>query len=188
MSEDSARHVDWKATAKSGSLKVREFSREDERKLRIVFDNPAEGVISEKAYEDAVALAASLSWHFADENTDMSFAAQGYGGEPDIHRFLMYLAVVQPQSAPSVLETLRPSDDYNIILTTRPRGSIPTALWACSYLVFLGLNARMKSLPKYILFPYATACFRHILAPASVEIGGEHAYLRFDQQPGYLPG
>src|SRR5216683_6255627 len=30
MPEDSARHVDWKATAKTGSLKVREFSREDE--------------------------------------------------------------------------------------------------------------------------------------------------------------
>src|SRR5580704_15688117 len=40
MPEDSARHVDWKATAKSGSLKVREFAREDERKLCIVFDNP----------------------------------------------------------------------------------------------------------------------------------------------------
>ncbi len=35
LPEDSARHVDWKATAKSGSLKVREFSREDERKLCI---------------------------------------------------------------------------------------------------------------------------------------------------------
>ena len=46
LPEDSARHVDWKATAKSGSLKVREFSREDERKLCIVFDNPAAGVIS----------------------------------------------------------------------------------------------------------------------------------------------
>ena len=43
MPEDSARHVDWKATAKSGSLKVREFSREDERKLRLVFDNPGSG-------------------------------------------------------------------------------------------------------------------------------------------------
>ena len=32
MPEDSARHVDWKALAKSGSLKVREFSREDERR------------------------------------------------------------------------------------------------------------------------------------------------------------
>ena len=137
MPEDSARHVDWKATAKSGSLKVREFSREDERKLRIVFDNPAPGVVSEKAYEDAIALAASLSWHFAGENTEISFVSQGYSGEPDIYRFLTYLAVAQPQTSPSVVERLQPSDDYNIILTTLPRGGIPTALWACSYLVFI---------------------------------------------------
>ena len=30
LPEDSARHVDWKATARTGSLKVREFSREDD--------------------------------------------------------------------------------------------------------------------------------------------------------------
>jgi uncharacterized protein (DUF58 family) len=140
MPEDSARHVDWKATAKSGSLKVREFSREDERKLRIVFDNPAQGVVSEKAYEDAIALAASLSWHFAGENTQVSFVSQGYSGGPDLYRFLAHLAVAQPQPLPSVVEGLQPSDDYNIILTTRPRGGIPTALWACSYFVFLGTN------------------------------------------------
>lgn len=138
MPEDSARHVDWKATAKSGSLKVREFSREDERKLRIVFDNPGPGVVSQKAYEDAVALAASLSWHFAGENTEISFVSQGYSGKPDIYRFLAHLAVAQPHPSPSVVEGLRPSEDYNIILTTRPRGGIPTALWACSYFVFLG--------------------------------------------------
>jgi len=138
MPEDSARHVDWKATAKSGSLKVREFSREDERKLRIVFDNPSQGVISEKAYEDAVSLAASLSWHFAGKNTDISFVSQDYSGDPDVYRFLSHLAVVQPQPQSSVVERLQPSDDYNIILTTRPRGGIPTALWACSYFVFLG--------------------------------------------------
>jgi uncharacterized protein (DUF58 family) len=138
MPEDSARHVDWKATAKSGSLKVREFSREDERKLRVVFDNPGPGVVFEKAYEDAVAMAASLSWHFAGDNTDISFVSQGYSGEPDIYRFLAHLAVAHPQPLPSVVESLRPSEDYNIILTTRPRGGIPTALWACSYFVFLG--------------------------------------------------
>jgi len=138
MPEDSARHVDWKATAKSGSLKVREFSREDERKLRIVFDNPTEGVVSEKAYEDAISMAASLSWHFAGQNTEISFVSQGYSGEPDVYRFLAHLAVAQPQPLPSVVESLQPSDDYNIILTTRPRGSIPTALWACSYFVFIG--------------------------------------------------
>jgi uncharacterized protein (DUF58 family) len=138
MPEDSARHVDWKATAKSGSLKVREFSREDERKLRIVFDNPAGEMISGKAYEDAVELAASLSWHFAQENTDVSFVSQGYRGEADVYAFLAYLAVVEPQPLPSVIDQLQPSDDYNIILSARPRGSISTALWACSYFVFIG--------------------------------------------------
>jgi uncharacterized protein (DUF58 family) len=138
MPEDSARHVDWKATAKSGSLKVREFSREDERKLRIVFDNPDQGVVAERAYEDAIALAASLSWHFAGVNTEISFVSQGYSGEPDIYRFLAHLAVAQPQPLPSVVERLEPSDDYNIILTTQPRGGIPTALWACSYFIFIG--------------------------------------------------
>ncbi|MGO9126711.1 MAG: DUF58 domain-containing protein [Terriglobales bacterium] len=139
--EDSARHVDWKATAKSGSLKVREFSREDERKLRIVFDNPAAGVLPEKSYEDGVALAASLSWHFAGEDTEMSFVAPGYDGGPDLYRFLAYLAAVSPQSSASVVSGLQPSDDYNIIFTTQLRGSIPTALWACSYFVFMGQKA-----------------------------------------------
>lgn len=138
MPEDSARHVDWKATAKSGSLKVREFSREDERKLRIVFDNPQPGAIPQRAYERAVALAASLGWHFAEENTEISFAAQNYCGGSDIYEFLAYLAEVEPGRGTSVIDDLRISDDYNVILTARPRGSIPTALWACSYFIFMG--------------------------------------------------
>lgn len=138
LPEDSARHVDWKATAKSGSLKVREFSREDERKLRIVFDNPGPGVVSAKAYESAVALAASLGWHFSAENTEISFVAPGYEGGPDIYGFLAHLALITPQSAASVIDWLPVSEDYNIILTSRPHGSIPTALWACSYFVFIG--------------------------------------------------
>lgn len=145
MPEDSARHVDWKATAKSGSPKVREFSREDERKLRLVFDNPAPGTVPAQSYENAVALAASLSWHFFGENADLSFVASGYNGDPDVYRFLAYLAEVQPQAGPSVIDHLCPSADYNIIFTTRPRGGIPTSLWACSYLIFLGPE-REKSL------------------------------------------
>jgi uncharacterized protein (DUF58 family) len=138
LPEDSARHVDWKATAKSGSLKVREFSREDERKLRIVFDNPAPDSVPEKAYEDAVALAASLGWHFSAGNTEVSFVAPGYEGGADIYRFLAHLALAAPLNARSVIDTLDVSEDYNIILTSRPRGSIPTALWNCSYFVFIG--------------------------------------------------
>jgi uncharacterized protein (DUF58 family) len=138
LPEDSARHVDWKATAKSGSLKVREFSREDERKLRIVFDNPDTGAVSEKAYERAVALAASLGWHFTSGNTETSFVAPGYEGGSDIYQFLTYLALVAPGKSASVIDQLPVSEDYNIILTSRPRGTVSAALWACSYFIFIG--------------------------------------------------
>ena len=135
--EDSARHVDWKSTAKSGSLKVREFTREDERKLRLVFDNPAPGTVTSEAYERAVALAASLAWHFAGEHTDLSFAGNGYDGDPDIYRFLEYLALIEANQEPSVLEQLRATNEYNLVLTPRPRGSIPTELWESSYFIFM---------------------------------------------------
>ncbi|PYX07042.1 MAG: hypothetical protein DMG88_15965 [Acidobacteria bacterium] len=137
MPEDSARHVDWKATAKSGSLKVREFSREDDRKLRIVFDNPPPGVVPEAAYESAVTLAASLAWHFAAENTTLSFAVPDLNRVNDVYDFLSYLALVEPRASASPIEGIDICDEYNIILTSRPRASIPTVLWTCSYFVFM---------------------------------------------------
>ncbi len=136
--EDSARHVDWKATAKSGSLKVREFSREDDRKLRLVFDNPIPGAVSEQAFENAVTAAASLGWHFAQANADLSFVAQGYHAGEGIHDFLAYLATVGPQESQSLLDSLEISGDYNIIFTTRPHATIPSNLWSCSYFIFIG--------------------------------------------------
>jgi hypothetical protein len=137
MPEDTARHVDWKATAKSGSLKVREFSREDERKLRLVFDNPSPGVLSPEAYERAVNLAASLAWHFTNEDADVNFVTQDYQGDPDIYLFLAHLALVAPKAEESVIEKLPVSGHYNIVLTTRRRGTIPTGLWNTSYMIFL---------------------------------------------------
>ena len=123
--QDPRRHVDWKATAKTGELRVREYAREDERKLRIVFDNPAPGRLTGEQYESGVSLAASLAWHFSTEDTDLSFAAPGYGGSPGIHDFLRYLALVQPEPGASVLEELPVTGDFNLILTTRSRDSIP---------------------------------------------------------------
>jgi uncharacterized protein (DUF58 family) len=135
--EDPARFVDWKATAKTGNLKVREFSREDERRLRIVFDNPAPGAVSTDAYEHAVSLAASLAWHFTGENVELSYAAPQYGGEPHLYDFLVYLALVEPMAAESILESLPISSDYNVIITARKPGSIPTGLWASSYIIYI---------------------------------------------------
>ena len=137
MPDDSARHVDWKATARTGALKVREFSREDERKLRIVFDNPAPGVLSAEAYERAVGLAASLGWHFHHEDVEVSFVAPGLEPTEDVFAFLRYLALVEPQEATPVFERLRASDDYNVIVSARGRDGIPAGLAGRSYVIRL---------------------------------------------------
>ena len=138
MPEDSARHVDWKATARTGSLKVREFSREDERKLRIVFDNPAPGVLAPAVYERAVRLAASIAWHFHHEDVEVSFVAPGLEPTAEVFDFLHYLALVEPQDATPVFGRLRPSEDYNLIVTARGQADIPSALAGSSYVLSLG--------------------------------------------------
>jgi uncharacterized protein (DUF58 family) len=145
--DDSARHVDWKATAKSGSLKVREFTREDERKLRIVFDNPEAGMVSESAYERALELAASLAWHFAEQqHVEVSFLVAGQDGSRGVHEFLAQLAVIQPRVTLQAHEDARWRTDlgglpsgagiYNIVLTARSREGL-RALDECSSFVFL---------------------------------------------------
>jgi uncharacterized protein (DUF58 family) len=173
MPEDSARHVDWKATAKSGSLKVREFAREDERKLCIAFDNPELGLISERAYEKAVDLAASLAWHFSTQEAELSFVVAGRPRTRDLHEFLAWLAVIEPgmiesggretsatgstpirpQKRSSAGDALREmnlgnSDEYNIVITARPRGSLSAALWNSSYFVFAGDDTPSRNMPQ----------------------------------------
>jgi uncharacterized protein (DUF58 family) len=142
--DDNARHVDWKATAKSGSLKVREFTREDERKLRIVFDNPEVGVLSEQAYERAVELAASLAWHFTEENAEVSFFVAGQGWSRDVHAFLAWLALVEPKAERrdnrnlrETAESLTGAGVYTVILTAESPQALPDLLRDHSSFVFL---------------------------------------------------
>jgi len=157
MPEDSARHVDWKATAKSGSLKVREFAREDERKLCIAYDNPEVGLVPDAAYEKAVDLAASLAWHFSTHEAEVSFLIPGRPRTRALHEFLAWLAVIEPLgSGPAKSEVEKPadllhevssgpSDEYSIVITARPRGTVPTALWNSSYFVFVGSSSRLPA-------------------------------------------
>jgi uncharacterized protein (DUF58 family) len=137
LPDDPARQVDWKATAKSGSLKVREFSREDERRIRLVFDNPAPGELQPPRYERVVSLTASLVWQLAEQGVFVSFLSQEYESCGDVFEVLRYLATVAPRPVPSLLETLSASTDYSVVLTAQKRGTIPTGAWASSYFVFV---------------------------------------------------
>jgi len=136
LPEDSARFVDWKATAKSGSLKVREFSREDERRLRLVFDNPAPGAICTHDYERMVSLSASLALRLSQENVFLAFVSQEYEGIGDLYGFLHHMATITLKPGPSLLETLRGSTDYSVVFTAERRGTIPASMWATAYFVF----------------------------------------------------
>jgi len=63
---DNARYLDWKASAKTGELKVREFTREDDRKCCLVFDNHCSRFdeTDRPAFEKAVKLCANVARHF----------------------------------------------------------------------------------------------------------------------------
>lgn len=135
---DPARHMDWKASAKTSSMMVREFAREDERKLRIVFDNPAPGVLTPEQYESGVTLAASLAWHFGEGEAELSFYAPGYEGASEAIDFLKYLAVVNPEKGQLSLKDIPRTPAYNLILTSQSAKSAPSELWANSYFIFLG--------------------------------------------------
>ena len=147
---DSARHVDWKATAKAQKLKVREFTREDERRLVLVFDNslPAANERALAQFEKGVNFCACLAWHFNEIDAQMQFLADGFetpmapSGEI-IYSVLESLALIEPKIGPAAsVDGLQSriasaARGFHIVITSRPRGSIPTNLWGSSYLVFV---------------------------------------------------
>ena len=150
QTSDSARHVDWKASAKRNALQVREFTREDERRVLLVLDpfTPTEATApgSDQAFERGVSLCASLAWHFYEMDSVLGFRTEGYetpvapAGEV-IYDILRHLAVTAPRPAEpgrSYLSEMADSSRlFKIILTRQPRGSIPTSLWSSSYILFL---------------------------------------------------
>ncbi len=143
---DGARYVDWKASAKTGALKVREFAREDERRVMLVLDSFATEV-PEEQFERAVTLCACLAWHFYEIDSVIEFRsarmATPLGPAAEIiYDILKHLALAAPELLAASREDFladlaQESHIYKIILTSRARGSIPTSLWSSSYLIFV---------------------------------------------------
>jgi uncharacterized protein (DUF58 family) len=73
---DSARHVDWKTTARTGSLHVREYTREDHNAVEIAFDRRAQPGAAER-FERAVERCAWLAWSLNERGLDIVFRSQG---------------------------------------------------------------------------------------------------------------
>ena len=146
---DSASHVHWKASARAGSLMVREFAREDDCRVLLVLDpHPFESSDANvnQRFERAVTLCAGIAWHFYGRNAYLQFRSAGIEtilapAEDTIFAILRHLALAQPQpteAQDALLQDLAASPElFKIIVTSRPRGTIPAELWHSSYVIFL---------------------------------------------------
>ena len=157
---DSARLVHWKATARSGSLMVREFTREEDSRVLLVLDPhaaateksaaTAQSIINER-FERAVALCANIAWHFYQANAMLQFRSVDFDtplapAERNIFRILRHLALVQPlpldPEQKLIAELASVPELFKIIVTSQPRGFFPHAVWSSSFIVFLDEEVR----------------------------------------------
>jgi uncharacterized protein (DUF58 family) len=116
---ESARHVDWKATAHVGALQIREFAREQEQTVEIFLDRDVPPEL-EGWFETAVECCAFLAWELSNRGTAILFRSQGVHfrqpQEGDIYTILRYLALVFPQRSRDAESPLEDST-YKIVLT-----------------------------------------------------------------------
>ncbi|MEP6820052.1 MAG: DUF58 domain-containing protein [bacterium] len=155
--QDDLRHIDWKATARSRHLTVREFTAEDERRITIVFDTRDLSASDTgnflPRFEAGVVQAASLLKHFVDERAEVRLMLGNdlgrFGSGPKhLYACLRRLALVSPQAqnvevklSDPVNDSLAAKDenvfdeDYAIVLTTAPLGSIPAKIWRASHVI-----------------------------------------------------
>ncbi len=160
---ESARIIDWKATAKTGALMAREFAREEENQFCLILDTrlrPPAGASGQNQFEKAVSLAASIAAHFLKEGAEMEFLTPHEhiplgSGMDHLYRILKSLAVVDydVNPVPGFLDSRSPDSFtgemglkqlreilsgkvFKIIITSKSRGSFPSALWRSSHVVF----------------------------------------------------
>jgi uncharacterized protein (DUF58 family) len=151
LPNDSARHVHWKASARLGSLMVREFAREDDTRVLLVLDPHSEAAgpkateAEKERFERAVDLCAAIAWNFQELGALMEFrsAAATVPQAPateNIFAVLRHLAFVEalPVDAKQhrLTELAAEAESFKVIVTSQPRGSIPAEVWNSSYVVF----------------------------------------------------
>ena len=157
QAQDDLWHIDWKATARSRRLTVREFTSEDERRITIVLDTRLPGEPSEELkqrFEKGVVQTASLLKHFIEERTEVRLVLGDevgpFGsGMEQLYRCLKRLALVTaaeggPTESFEIDPTMKTSvtrdvvgHDYAILLTAAAPGSIPASIWRTSHVIYL---------------------------------------------------
>ena len=160
---ESSRIIDWKATAKTGELMARDYAREEENAVCLILDTRMHDQLNGNSagkFEQAVSLAAGIAAHFIREGAGMEFLTPHEyiprgTGTGQLYRILRSLAVAQSETASSepscdpwdpgafpgipnahAFQQIFSDKAYKIIISSKPRGSFPSAIWRSSHVVF----------------------------------------------------
>jgi uncharacterized protein (DUF58 family) len=116
---ESSRHVDWRATAHTGELQVREFAREQDQGIAIFLDLDI-AADEHEWFENAVNCCAFLLWHLNERGVRMRFVTQRFSccvpDDATVYDILKYLARVEPERAGK--PALPHASDIQIAFTT----------------------------------------------------------------------
>jgi uncharacterized protein (DUF58 family) len=127
---ESARYLDWKATAHTGNLQVREFAREQERAVEIYLDC-AIPPGAEPWFEEAVDCCAFLAWRLSQQGAAIRFQSSNFSlrtpEEGDVYTLLEYLALVEPKPG-SAPEPPIAEQSFQIVFSSDP-GALENAGW-----------------------------------------------------------
>jgi uncharacterized protein (DUF58 family) len=120
---ESARHVDWKASARVGELQVREFAREQEQTVEVFLDRDIPREL-DAWFEHAVDCCAFLVWRLWRMGASVHFRSNGYEfrqpEDGDIYTILKYLALVYPRAAMAPEAPLN-ENSYKIVFSPSAR-------------------------------------------------------------------
>ena len=98
-SSDDARHVDWKSTAHTGALQVREFTREENQGVDLEFDRRTPSG-NHEWFESAVERCAWLAWNLEERGLEVNFRSQGVSlqvpEQAEVYEILAWLALTEP--------------------------------------------------------------------------------------------
>jgi uncharacterized protein (DUF58 family) len=155
---DDLRHINWKATARTGRLTMREFTAEDERRITVSLDTIWPSDIDREnfriRFERGVVQAASLVKHFIEERALVRLMLGADCGDfgaglSHFYECLRRLALVEPVYGEGetdhwlrILKTVDPARqeseaNYFVFLTTAARGSIPANIWRRAFVIYL---------------------------------------------------
>jgi len=141
---ESARHVDWKATAHTGEPQVREFAREEDPQVEIYLDLDVPAG-QEAWFERAVDVCAFLAWRVSHLEARLRFRTQEFDlslpTEGEVYTILKYLALVQIRRGSTPIGPPQ-EHSFPILLSLAPR-PFQEAGW--SHARLLGMDAAIAA-------------------------------------------